>query len=335
LESAPALASGSPAIHLSDFHAGRGSKRIPKEAALRAACQRAVDRGARLFLHGDFLDTRPPLHKIRREINLVRDVLDDYGLVPELYLEGNHDYEFARARQIEDLLGCPIAPSLVHHDPATGLVLTHGHVSEVPGIQQLIARARDRDELISALSVDRLQEPLRVSALKYDVVGIVATSLEDAGLDGLEEAWRGGLHARRWLADRLMELVRKRGLDDSLIRAVVHMIGSSDREEVLSQLGAALGGWGLVYGHTHEPHVGRQRVIDPLTGKWRTVLLGNCGSFGRKSVPPTWIESDFPHLELWAFNAEEGLAELVSRASLTPEEARPFETLRVVEAGCG
>ena len=94
-----------------------------------------------------------------------------------------------------------------------------------------------------------------------------------------------------------------------MIRAVVHMIGSSDREEVLSQLCAALGGWGLVYGHTHEPHVSRQRVIDPLTGEPRTVLLGNCGSFRRKSVPPTWIESDFPHLELWAFNVEEGVAE--------------------------
>jgi UDP-2,3-diacylglucosamine pyrophosphatase LpxH len=320
---------------LSDFHAGKGSKRIPKEAALRAACQRAVERSARLFLHGDFLDTRPPPHKLRREINLIRDVLGEYGLVPDLYLEGNHDYEFGRAKQIEDLLKCPVSPSLIHHDPATGLVLTHGHVSEVPGIQPLIARARDRDDLITALSVERLQEPLRVSAFKYDVVGVVTSCVEDAGFDGLEEAWRGGLHARRWLADRLMELVRKRGLDDSLVRAVVHMIGSSDREEVLSQLCAALGGWGLVYGHTHEPHVSRQRVIDPLTGKPRTVLLGNCGSFRRKSVPPTWIESDFPHLELWAFNAEEGAGELVSRASLTPEEARPFEALRAVGVGCG
>ena len=177
-------------------------------SALRAACQRVVERGARLFLHGDFLDTRPPPHKFRREINVVGDVLEEFGVVPDLYLEGNHDYEFARARQIEDLLGCPTAPSLVHHDPATGLVLTHGHVSEVPGIQQLIARARDRDELVRALSVERLQEPLRFSAFKYDVVGIVANCLEDAGLDGLEDTWRGGLHARRWLADRLMELVR-------------------------------------------------------------------------------------------------------------------------------
>ena len=158
--------------------------------------------------------------------------------------------------------------------------------------------------------------------------------LEDVGLNGLEDAWRSGLPVRRWLADRLMELARKRGLDDHVIRAVIHMIGSSDREEVLSQLCGALGGWGLVYGHTHEPHVSRHRVIDPLTGEPRTVLLGNCGSFQRKSIPPTWIESDFPHLELWAFDPDEGVAELVDRASLLASEVGPHERLRAVAAEC-
>jgi glycosyltransferase involved in cell wall biosynthesis len=323
----PRTMGGAPSIHLSDFHAGRQLKRIPKESALRAACQRAAERGARLFLHGDFLDTRPPLHKVRRDVKLVRGIFEEYGVVPELYLEGNHDYEFARGRRIEGLLGCPSAPSLVHLDRASGLVLTHGHVSEVPGIHQLIARSRDRDELVRALSVDRLQEPLRASAFKYDLVGLIANSLEDAGLNGLEDAWRAGLHVRRWLADQLMEAARQRGFDDHMIRAVIQMIGSSDREEVLSRLGAALGGWGLVYGHTHEPHVSRRRVIDPLTGKPRTILLGNCGSFCRRSIPPTWIESDFPHLELWAFQPDKSKAELIDRASLTAKEAAPYEWL--------
>ena len=329
-----ALMGGTPAIHVSDFHAGSRSKKIPKEAAFRAVCQRVVERGARLFLHGDFLDTRPPLHKFRKEVQLVRNVLDEFGIVPELYLEGNHDYEFARDRQIENLLGCAPAPSLVHHDHATGLVLTHGHVSEVPGIQQLIARAEGSEELLRALSVDRLQQPLRVSALKYDLVGIVTNCARGRGAQRARGRLALGAAGAALAGGPAHGTGAQRGLDDHVIRAVIHMIGSSDREEVLSQLCGALGGWGLVYGHTHEPHVSRHRVIDPLTGEPRTVLLGNCGSFQRKSLPPTWIESDFPHLELWAFDPDGGVAELVDRASLLSSEVGTHERLRAVAAGC-
>ncbi len=315
---------GRPATHLSDYHAGKQSKRIPKEAALRAACRRAVERGARVFLHGDFLDTRPPVQRFRQDIAVVRRTLDDFGITPEIYVEGNHDYEFGRGGRIEELLGCPVASSLVHHDAATGLVLTHGHVSELPGIQNVLKQARSCEELIDALSVDRLKELLKLSAVQYDVVGIVTNVLEAGGLQGLEDVWRHGHEARRWLADRLMDVARNRSLDDRGVKALIHMIGSSDREQVLSQLCAALGGWGLVYGHTHEPHVTKRHAADPRTGEKRTVLLGNCGSFRRKSVPPTWIESAFPHLELWAYNVDKKEAELIDRVSLLPEEALTY-----------
>src|SRR5262249_32459393 len=124
---------GVPSTHLSDYHAGKRSKKIPKEAALRAACRRSAERGAKLFLHGDFLDTRPPQHKSRADLTTVRRALADFELAPALYLEGNHDYEFGRNQQIEGIFGCPVAPSLIFRDPDTGLVLTHGHVSELPG----------------------------------------------------------------------------------------------------------------------------------------------------------------------------------------------------------
>src|SRR5262249_21603052 len=125
--------------------------------------------------------------------------------------------------------------------------------------------------------------------------------------------------------DRLMDVARSRDLEDHGVKTVIHMIGASDREQVLSQLCAALGGWGLVYGHTHEPHVTKQRVVDPLTGKERTVLLGNSGSFRRKTVPPTWIEAAFPCMELWAYNTSKDEAELLDRVSLSREESRPYE----------
>jgi glycosyltransferase involved in cell wall biosynthesis/UDP-2,3-diacylglucosamine pyrophosphatase LpxH len=321
----PAVPRGRPTLHLSDFHAGKRSRKIPKEAALRAACRRAAARGAKVFLHGDFLDTRPPLPKVREEVAAVRRAFDEFGVAPAVYVEGNHDYEFARAGRIEALLGCPVAPSLVHRDAETWLVITHGHVSELPGLREVMRAARSRDELIDALSADRLEAALELFALQYDAVGVASDLVEGAGLRGLEDAWRHSLGARRWLADRLMEAARDRSLDDRGVKALVHMIGSSDREQVLGQLCAALGGWGLVYGHTHEPHVTKLRVVDPLSGGGRTVLLGNCGSFRRKSVPPTWVEAAFPHMELWAYNAGTGEAELVDRVTLLGDEALPYE----------
>ena len=320
----PAL--GPPSTHLSDYHAGKQSKRIPKEAAFRAACRRAAERGARVFLHGDFLDTRPPWRRFEEDLASVRRTLDEFGIVPEAYIEGNHDYEFGRGRHIEELLGCRVAPSLIHLDARSGLVLTHGHVSELPGIQAVLKAAGSAEELFDALSVERLKESLKLSALQYDAVGIVANFLEEGGLQGLEDVWRHAYGVRRWVADRLMDVVRNRSLDDHAVKAVVHMIGSSDREQVLGQLGAALGGWGLVYGHTHEPHVTRQQAVDPLTGERRTVLLANCGSFRRKSVPPTWVEAAFPHLELWGYNPARSEAEIVDRVSLRPEEASAYGT---------
>jgi glycosyltransferase involved in cell wall biosynthesis/UDP-2,3-diacylglucosamine pyrophosphatase LpxH len=319
------LGRGRPTTHLSDFHAGKRSKKIPKEAALRAACRRAAQRGAAVFLQGDFLDTRPPAHKFRKDVAVVRRTLDEFGVVPEIYVEGNHDYEFGRARQIEDLLGCPVAPSLVHYDAESGLVLTHGHVSELAGIQSALKAARGRQDLIDALSVDRLREALKLSALRYDVVGAVTDFLERGGLQGLEDVWRHSYEGRRWIADRLMEAARNRSIDDHGVRALIQMIGSSAREQVLSQLCSALGGWGLVYGHTHEPHVTKRQVADRASGAERAVLLGNCGSFRRKSIPPTWIEAAFPCMELWAYNATTDDAELMDRVSLQPEEALAYE----------
>jgi glycosyltransferase involved in cell wall biosynthesis/UDP-2,3-diacylglucosamine pyrophosphatase LpxH len=315
---------GRVSVHLSDFHAGKRSRRIPKEAALRVICRRAAERGARCFLQGDFLDTRPPLQKFKSDLAMVRRTFEAFGVVPEVYLEGNHDYEFGRARQIEALLNCRVARSLVYQDAETGVVLTHGHVSELPEIWETVRGARSPEELIDALAVDRLKEALRISALRYDVVGVVTNVMENAGLEGLEDAWRHSFAVRRWLANWLMELPRRRDGFGFGVQALIHMLGSSDREQVLGQLCNALGGWALVYGHTHEPHVSKHEVVDPPSGERRTVLLGNCGSFCRKSIPPTWVEAAYPHLELWGYRAETDDGELLDRVTLSPEEVSPY-----------
>jgi glycosyltransferase involved in cell wall biosynthesis/UDP-2,3-diacylglucosamine pyrophosphatase LpxH len=312
------------ALHLSDFHAGHRSKKVPKEAALHAAFQRAVELGAKVYFQGDFFDTRPKLAKMERDLVMLRAVLAEYGIVPALYLEGNHDYEFARRSEIESVLGCPVAPSLVARDDETGLILTHGHVSELPATPAIIRDSGNAQRLIQALSVDHLDEALKMSALQYDMIGIVTNTLEDAGLQGLEDVWRHCFAYRRRLADGLLGAAEKYGLEKYGLRSVIHMIGSTNREHTLSRLAAALSGWGLVYGHTHEPHVSKHKTVDPYSGEERTVLLGNCGSFRRKSIPPTWIESQFPALELWAFNIEKNEAERIDRVTLTEEEAEPY-----------
>jgi hypothetical protein len=180
--------------------------------------------------------------------------------------------------------------------------------------------------------VDRLNEWLKMNAMQYDAVGIVVNFLESGGINGLEDVWRHCHDTRRWLADRLMEMARVHSLEDRGAKTLIHMIGSSDREQVLAQICAALGGWGIVYGHTHEPQVIKRQVTDPLTGEERTVLLGNCGSFRRKSVPPTWIETRFPCMELWAYDAECDEANLLDYVQLTAEEAECFPVPAGAEA---
>jgi glycosyltransferase involved in cell wall biosynthesis/UDP-2,3-diacylglucosamine pyrophosphatase LpxH len=323
-EEPPVFPAAPRAIHLSDFHAGHRSKKVPKEAALRAVCQRAVELGAKVYLQGDFFDTRPKLAKMERDLKMLRSVLAEFEIVPALYLEGNHDYEFARRGEIENMLGCPVAPSLVAREEDTGLILTHGHVSELPALDQIIRDSESAERLIEALSVANLDQALKIAAVQYDLIGILTGTLEEAGLQGLEDVWRHGFAYRRRLADRLLGAAEKYRLEKYGLRSIIHMIGSTNREQTLSQLAAALSGWGLVYGHTHEPHVSKHKTIDPYSGEERTVLLGNCGSFRRKSIPPTWIESQFPALELWAFNIEKNESERIDRVKLTEDDAEPY-----------
>src|SRR5262249_15068673 len=152
----------------------------------------------------------------------------------------------------------------------------------------IIHDSGNAERLVESLSVDKLDEALKLSAMQYDMIGIVTNTLEDAGLQGLEDVWRHCFAYRQRLADAVLDAAKKYGLEKYGLRSVIHMIGSTNREQTLSQLAAALSGWGVVYGHTHEPHVSKHKTIDPISGEERTVLLGNCGSFRRKSLPPTW-----------------------------------------------
>ena len=87
----------------------------------------------------------------------------------------------------------------------------------------------------------------------------------------------------------------------------------------LAQLGVALEGWALVYGHTHEPGLAVLEATAPHSQESRAILVGNSGSFRRKSIPPTWLEAQFPYLELWAYDPEKDDAVLVDRVGLPLE----------------
>jgi glycosyltransferase involved in cell wall biosynthesis/UDP-2,3-diacylglucosamine pyrophosphatase LpxH len=316
--SLPPLRTDTPAVrttHVGDFHAGHGANPRHKERAVRLIAERARDRRAEVYLHGDFSDTRPKLKKMLDELDMFKRTFAEVGVAPRMYVEGNHDYEFARAGRLATMVGCAVEPSLVAVLPG-GLVVTHGHVSEIRELPDILRACRTVPEITAALSVDRLHDRLKQSALEYDLSGVVEDWLEQAGLDGLEDWWRHILPHRQRFADALLNAAHRRGLDTSAVNTLSHMIGSQSREQVLARLCMALGGWGLVYGHTHDPHLVVIHVSDPNGTGTRPVLVGNSGSMRRKSIPPTWIETQGKTMELYAYDKATDREVLVDRRSL-------------------
>lgn len=317
-DSTPPLPAGTAEVrttHVGDFHAGHGAKRRHKERAVRVIAERARDRNAEVWFHGDFTDTRPKLKKMLAEMDMVRTTFAEVGVTPKGYVEGNHDYEFARAGRLAKMVGCPVEPSLVAV-AAGGLVVTHGHVSEVGELAGILRDCRTPADIIAALAVDRLHARLKQSAFEYDLTGVAQGWMEQAGLDGLEDWWRHVLPHRRRLADALLSAAEQRGVDAGPVHALGHMIGSQNREQVLARLCASLGGWGLVYGHTHDPHLTVMHVPDPNGSGTRPVLLGNAGSMRRRRLPPTWIETQGRTMELYAYDPHADREVLVDRVSL-------------------
>jgi glycosyltransferase involved in cell wall biosynthesis/UDP-2,3-diacylglucosamine pyrophosphatase LpxH len=301
--------------HVGDFHAGHGADPKHKARAVRIIAERARDRNAEVYLHGDFSDTRPKLNRLNEELEMFKRTFAEVGVSPRKYLEGNHDYEFARAGDLSRMVGCPVEPSLVAILDS-GLVITHGHVSEIRELPDILRECKTVPEITEALSVDRLHERLKQSAFEYDLTGVLQDWLEKAGLDGLEDWWRHILPHRQRLVDTLLSVAHKRGIDTRAVDALIHMIGSKSREQVLARLCTALGGWGLVYGHTHDPHLVVINVPEAHGSGTRSVLLGNSGSMRRKRIPPTWIETQGKTMELYAYDKTKDGEVLVDRVSL-------------------
>src|SRR5262249_27586507 len=134
--------------------------------------ERARDRKAEVYLHGDFTDTRPKLKKMHEELDMFKRTLAEVGVAPKKYIEGNHDYEFARAGQLSRMVGCEVEPSLAMV-LESGLVITHGHVSEIRELPEIFRQCKTVAEVIAALSVDRLHARLKQSALEYDLTGVM------------------------------------------------------------------------------------------------------------------------------------------------------------------
>jgi UDP-2,3-diacylglucosamine pyrophosphatase LpxH len=317
-DSLPPLGTDTPGVrttHVGDFHAGHGAKPKHKARAVRIIAERARARRAEVYLHGDFSDTRPKLKKMHDELEMFKRTFAEVGVFPKKYLEGNHDYEFARAGQLSEMVGCAVEPSLVAILEG-GLVITHGHVSEIRELPDILRECKTVPEITAALSVDRLHARLKQSAFEYDLTGVVEDWLEKAGLDGLEDWWRHILPHRQRFVDTLLNVALARGIDTRGVNTLIHMIGSKSREQVLARLCTALGGWGLVYGHTHDPHLAVINVPDAQGGGTRAVLLGNSGSMRRKRIPPTWIETQGKTMELYAYDKSKDSEVLVDRISL-------------------
>jgi UDP-2,3-diacylglucosamine pyrophosphatase LpxH len=313
--------------HVGDFHAGHGADRKDKGRAVRIIAERARERKAELHLHGDFSDTRPKLQKMFDELKMFRETFAELGIYPRKYVEGNHDYEFARAGRLAEMVGCEVEPSLVAR-LESGLVITHGHVSEIQELPDILRQCKTVPEIIAALSVERLHARLKESAFEYDLTGVLEDWLEQAGLDGLDEWWRHLLPQRERLVETLLNVAVRRGLDTRAFHPLIHMIGSRSREEVLARLCSALGGWGLVYGHTHDPHLHVLQVPAATGSGTHAVLLGNAGSMRRKRLPPTWIETQGKTMELYAYDRRKDREVLVDRIGLDGRSGLAGHTVR-------
>jgi hypothetical protein len=199
-----------------------------------------------------------------------------------------------------------------------GLIMTHGHVAELPGLPRLLKSDLTPDAIIAALAPERLGAELKSAVLQYDVIGLVSHTAEDLGLSGVEDLWRNILPARQRLADVLLAELRRRHLDTDIVMDVIHKIGVSSREEVLLKLCSTLGGWGVVYGHSHEPSVRLGEAVHPITGERRPAIIANSGSFRRQQLPITWLEAEpsTRTISLMAYDAEADEAVLVDQASL-------------------
>src|SRR5262245_6254959 len=91
-------------------------------------------------------------------------------------------------------------------------------------------------------------------------------------------------------------------LQSDVVQTAIHRIAAASREKRLLELCGTLGGSILVYGHTHEPSVRIAQVVDSASRLPREVIIANTGSFRRKKLPPTWVETDDRTVSLYAYD---------------------------------
>lgn len=314
----PVQPEATPLILLGDYHPGLGQKPERKEGALRAIGQRAAAQRAEICLLGDFTDTRADPAKMHQELGMFRRIMQETGARVRMIVEGNHDWESARAQRLAELVGCEVEESLVAMGP-DGTVLTHGHVGELPELEQIIESGKASDDIIAALSVEKLRPALKRAAFEYDVIGLIEHGLEDIGLKGLDDMWRNIGTARHRLAEWVQKLVALPGLElrSPAVQTAIHRLAVASREKMLLKLCGALGGNKIVYGHTHEPYVRLATVIDPVSRQPREVIIANTGSFRRKKMPITWVEVHGRTVCLYGYDHKNNAAVLIESISLS------------------
>jgi UDP-2,3-diacylglucosamine pyrophosphatase LpxH len=271
--------------HVGDIHCGHGQPSRRKEGAMRLIAERAKDRGAVIFNHGDTLDTGANQKRMQKELQMILKVLQECGMSFKKCMLGNHDFEYLLKGVMEKLLGHRVEPSLITCT-MNNLLLTHGHVSELALLPSILEAHRgSRDAIMQALSIKALQKPLEDMAVMYDLIGYGEKVLQRVGIHGFNEFWRNIFPIRKRVARMLVDAIEGNGLPTEHMNAMMHMLGSEHREMMLAELALATDCQGFVFGHTHDP------VLTVLELRGNQVLGGNVGCFRRKGTPITWIEA--------------------------------------------
>jgi UDP-2,3-diacylglucosamine pyrophosphatase LpxH len=307
----------------SDLHLGlwgdRNARysRAQKLSALESIVELANREGGSLVLNGDILDDRADRKALKRECRRAREVLANCarGLV---FVRGNHDAGFSRRKVRKRLGDCRIAGGWIHYDPC-GVAFTHGHVLETRRSKHLIRRlgglskaqwkeinaSLKADAALQAELAEQQERDLAVRPLESMERFRRAFELAECGFQRLRAGasewlrWAAGgpgngLH--KW-ADRLDSRMIRRG----------------------AQLANALDAWACLVGHDHTPGLHRRTLFDPVSGRARHVLVGNCGAFIQHGQAITCVAARWPELRMMEFDAATGGLTVVQTVALPGE----------------
>jgi uncharacterized protein (TIGR00661 family) len=241
----------------------------------------------------------------------------------ETILHGNHDEGIVLTKEFP---GVREASSLIHYEEEMGAVFTHGHILGLEEFQEALQDARNPEELSEALTRAKMQAPLKIQEVIYDVMTLFWRYTENA-VNG-RWLWKHGLqpaisslvqHTRRRRAGQTDISQR----DESRAQFWESLLSPADDVLGSAALAAAVHSpttpcWISCNGHSHLPDIGKKRVRHPRSGRIHTKVIVNSGKFHGELATAAIV--NFPEVTIFSWSRKDKEWRLHMYACLTPEE---------------